>query len=1398
MADAAALPGGEVPVRRRRRWRWATELAKLFLALLIAAMLGAAAFIAFLNTDAGRRFILDQISSYSPESGFRVRIGRIEGSIWGDTKLRDVRLYDPQGLFAEAPLVEMDWQPAAWLTNRLLIHDISTDLAILHRLPEFHPAEEPRPILPDFGIHIGRFDIKQLRIGDSVTGTERTARLSGEAEIRKRRALVALDAVVAGGGDALALRLDAEPDRDRFDLDARLRAPADSVAGAIIGTRRPIDLAISGDGSWSNWMGTARLNLSGRRAAELSLRANDGTYRAQGAAVPSQFLEGRVAQLTGPRMRVNAQGTLKDRLIDGQLSLRSSSLRMEGRGGIDLSRSSYRNVRLGVDLLRPAALFSNMRGERVRLTGTLNGAFRGADYAYRLAAPRILFDHTGFDQVQAQGSGRLSRWPVTVPILATARRVTGVGETAEDILANLRVQGRLQLTERRLGGRDLAVASDRLRGTLGLDVDLRTGLYDASFRGGMERYPVEGLGITDVETAFRAASGAGGRGVTISGSGSARLQRFDNEFLRGLAGGLPRIDTSFSRGPDGIFRFTGLRVTGPEIRVAGEGYRRRDGTFVFIGSGSQDVYGPVALTLDGPIERPHLALRLARPNDALGLADVRLNLDPDRNGFHYRAEGRSHLGLFTSRGAILLPRGERAVIDIAALNVSSTSASGRLRSDPGGFSGRLVIAGGGLDGALVFSPAEGVQRIEAQLRAQNAVFSGSPAVRIANGRVDGIILLDPKGTSLQGSLSARGLNRGGLSLASLEAEAEMRGGAGQVRATLAGTRGRSFAFNAVADIVPDRIQLTGSGMLDRRPIALSQPALLTKTGDGWRLAPAAIGFAGGSAAVSGLFGGQATLFEARVDSLPLTMMDIVWPELGLGGVATGRLSYSEPASGQPSGDADLRIRGLTRSGVVLASSPVDIGVVARMADGSAAMRAVAVSGGNTIGRAQARLSPIGRSGSLSDRLGNAPLVAQLRYNGPADTLWRLTGVDLIDITGPVAIGADAAGTLNDPRIKGSLQTDRARLESPVTGTIIQNIAARGRFDGSQLLIESFSGSTAGGAVSGSGSFDLAAARGYPMDVTVAVRNALLIDRDDLRAQLTGPLRIRSNGNGGTIGGNVELVSGSFRLGSATAAGEVPRLNVREINRRETDAPARRAGNAPWRLDLGVRSSEGLRVTGLGMNSYWGTDIRVRGNVTEPRIDGTATLARGTYDFAGRRFDLSRGTMLFQGRVPIDPQLDIVAEGTTRGLNAQIRVTGRSQRPEIAFTSTPALPQDEVLSRLLFGTSIANLSAPEALQLATAVAALNNPEGGLDPINAVRSAVGLDRLRILPADIVTGQGTAIAAGKYIGRDVYVEVVTDARGYSATMIEYQITRWLSLLSSISTIGRESVNLRVSRDY
>ena len=576
---------------------------------------------------------------------------------------------------------------------------------------------------------------------------------------------------------------------------------------------------------------------------------------------------------------------------------------------------------------------------------------------------------------------------------------------------------------------------------------------------------------------------------------------------------------------------------------------------------------------------------------------------------------------------------------------------------------------------------------------------------------------------------------------------------------------------------------------------LDSAAVLTRAGDGWQVAPTRVRFGGGRATLSGRTGSSPEI-HADLQGMPLQLLDIGWADLGLSGIATGKLDYRwHGANGAPSGRADLRVRGLARAGLVLSSKPIDVGLAAVLDGGKAAMRAVAVSDGKTIGRAQARFAPLGR-GPIVAELVNAPMMMQVRYAGPADTLWRLSGVEIIDLSGPVAIGADISGRIVDPQIRGSIRAVNARIESAVTGMVVQNLHASGRFGGSRLVLDQIGGATpAGGTVAGSGSVNFSGGKPQ-LDLKFNVVKAQLLDRDDIAATVTGPLAIRSDGRGGRISGQLKLEKGRFTLGKASAAAGVPKLAVRHVGR-DVDDVIEIADLTPWTLDLKVKGGD-LSVRGLGIDSRWSTDLAIGGNVSAPRFNGRADLIRGNYEFAGRGFRLDKGIIRFRGESPPDPLLDIHAEAQVQGLDAAVTVRGSGLKPEIAFTSVPQLPQDELLSRILFGTSITNLSPGDAVQLASAIAALQSGNGSLDPINAIRRAVGLDRLRILPADVATGQKTAISAGKYLGRKLYVEVITDGQGYSATRIEYQVTRWLSILSSISTIGRTSANVRVSKDY
>ena len=64
--------------------------------------------------------------------------------------------------------------------------------------------------------------------------------------------------------------------------------------------------------------------------------------------------------------------------------------------------------------------------------------------------------------------------------------------------------------------------------------------------------------------------------------------------------------------------------------------------------------------------------------------------------------------------------------------------------------------------------------------------------------------------------------------------------------------------------------------------------------------------------------------HALVQGMPLEALDIAWPSLDLSGSATGRLDYAW--KGNRSGRLDLKVRGLSRAGLVLASKPIDVGI----------------------------------------------------------------------------------------------------------------------------------------------------------------------------------------------------------------------------------------------------------------------------------------------------------------------------------------------------------------------------------------------------------------------------------------------------------------------------------------
>lgn len=1402
MDDTSPPPASDAPQevptpperRTRASVRWTRRVALALLA--IAAVVAGA--LALLDSSLGHRFVVDRIAAITPGSGLRIQIGRIEGSLLNASTLRDVKLSDPEGVFLTIPEAELDWRPLSWLNSGLDIRSLVVRRGTLRRTPRLRPGDPDAPILPDFDIRIDRLIIDDMTIAQGVIGERRRVDLAARADIRGGRAILDLNGKL-GGGDRLVLHLDSEPDRDRFELAMNINAPRGGLLAGLAGADGGMAAQVAGRGRWSDWRGSAVATQDGRPLAAFQIGNRSGMYRLAGQVYPGDLVSGSLARAIGPKLSLLYDGTFADNAFDGRLLAAGAAFQAQGMGSLDLAENQAAGLMVKVAVTRPDLLVSGAQLSGVRMDAQLDGQlFRDLEIDHALVVRRMVAGSTVAEGLRTAGVATWDGNRLVLPLALVAQRVTTGNAQVDPRLAGGRITGDIVLEGNRLTSERIAVDLQGLSAQLVLRGDVGRGGYALAGPVAARGFALPDLGVLDANAkiVFRIGSSLP---WTLQANAAGRMSRVDNATLENLTGGDIRFRGGVTLGAGRPVVFRAASLDSRKLTLALDGQVLPDGRTTVAGRGRHTEYGPFTVEAAVGQDGPNAVLVFANPLPAAGLKDVRVALSPSGDGFRIETAGQSALGPFDGTVGLLSPPGGPTRIGIERFKVWQTNITGALRLGDAGVSGDLVLAGGGLLGNVRLDPRGGGQAVKALVTAGNARFGGATPLSIGNGRLEVDGFLAQGRTTIDATLLAEGVGSGSLFLGRVAANAKLVNGSGSVTASVAGRRGTRFSLQGTAAIEPNRIVALASGDYAGRAITMPRRAVMEREGEGWRLQPTQVSFGRGAIIASGHMLGGPTDVNVQMARMPLSLADIVVADLGLGGVASGVVEYRDNGSGAPTGRAALQVRRLSRSGLVLTSRPVDVALVAQLGTDEVQTRAVIKENGTVRGRLQGRIAALPRGGALGERLRAGRLAAQLRYNGPADALWRLSGVEVFDLTGMLAARADMTGTLDTPVLRGAMASRDLRVQSTLTGTDIRDVQMTGTFTDSRLALSRFSGTTPnGGRVSGSGSVDLSniAARGVALDIRAAATNAQLVNRDDMAATVSGPLRVISDGVGGTIAGRVRIDRARWSLGQASAVAELPSIATREVNARADVAPAR-ARAAPWRFMIDASGGNRIDVRGMGLDSEWGADVRLRGDTASPQIFGDADLVRGGYEFAGKRFELTRGRIRFAGEVPIDPRLDIVAEGDANGVSARISITGTGQQPIIDFTSTPALPEEELLSRLLFGSSITQISAAEAVQLASAVASLRGG-GGLDPINKLRSAIGLDRLRIVGANAATGQGTSIAVGKYLGRRFFVELVTDGRGYSATSVEFRITRWLALLGAVSTLGDESINLRASKDY
>ncbi len=346
------------------------------------------------------------------------------------------------------------------------------------------------------------------------------------------------------------------------------------------------------------------------------------------------------------------------------------------------------------------------------------------------------------------------------------------------------------------------------------------------------------------------------------------------------------------------------------------------------------------------------------------------------------------------------------------------------------------------------------------------------------------------------------------------------------------------------------------------------------------------------------------------------------------------------------------------------------------------------------------------------------------------------------------------------------------------------------------------------------------------DLHVALPNRSRIDLA-VDVQLAGSVTDQ------TVSGRIEVESGFFRipelprnlhpsegepmlwsLVTADSLAPLPdSLAVYVMPEQEGPAVGPGGPGALPNLDLEVVLPGNLRLHGYGLNTELAGALKItRGFDDEgrpqPCIQGEIHNVEGQLQFMNRVFDLERTEVNFAGRVPTDPDLDMLLSTTVNGILVRIMVSGRATSPVIELSSEPDLEEQDIMGVLLFGRPLSELdddqrggvrgevNAEQQLRQNLAGLAMVFGTAGLQ--NRMSSTFGVDMVEV-------GSGSAgdatLMVGKYLSPKVmlkYHHSLEKSGTYFLTM-EYSLSRLFRLVTTYGQGEEDSgLELKWSRRY
>ena len=272
--------------------------------------------------------------------------------------------------------------------------------------------------------------------------------------------------------------------------------------------------------------------------------------------------------------------------------------------------------------------------------------------------------------------------------------------------------------------------------------------------------------------------------------------------------------------------------------------------------------------------------------------------------------------------------------------------------------------------------------------------------------------------------------------------------------------------------------------------------------------------------------------------------------------------------------------------------------------------------------------------------------------------------------------------------------------------------------------------------------------------------------------------------------------------------QIKTVDVTYINVNPKELPSAHVPNkephSSFELDLKLIADNNVSIKGNHLKSDWKGMLAINGTPENIQLHGDLRVSKGEYDFNGKIFNLTQGTIHFAGAPDKKTSLYVVANKDIDPISADIIVKGPVTKPEISFRSNPPLSQREVLSYILFNHGIGDITTDQGDQLSQSFISLNSSEqptkGTTDFLTRLRNNIGIDRIDITTAD-KENKDFGLQVGKSITKNISVSVKQSMTSLSPIIaVEAKVKKNIKVEAEAGVVEDAPVrmSLKWKKDY